>query len=101
MNGLTGSAPARLSRETRHLLFAALTALVALWVLARLRYPERLPTANPIPPILSQLSGRSGFTELETEVARAETRLASALLSVPAGTMETGERGARVALRIG
>lgn len=86
-----------MSRETRHLLFAALAALVALWVLARLRYPERVPTANPIPPILSQLSARSGFTDLETDVARAQTRLESALLSLSLGA---SGRSPHVALRI-
>ena len=58
MNGLSGNmAPRRLSRETRHLLIAAFAALLALWILARLRFPERTSIANPIPPLLTPAVG--------------------------------------------
>src|SRR5688572_9516102 len=83
MNGTTRPAPRRLSRETRHLLTAALIALVALWVLARVRFPDRPVTPNPIPPLLTQLSARQGLTDLASEVARLRTRLSGTLLALP------------------
>ena len=46
----------RVSRETRQLLIAALVAVVALWLLARIRFPGAPATPNPIPSLLSQLS---------------------------------------------
>jgi hypothetical protein len=100
MNGLTGNTPVRrLSRETRHLLFAACIALLTLWVLARIRFPERPSTPNPIPPLLTQLSARPGFTELEAEIATLQSRLGPSLLRVPdGGGPDRGE--ARPALRI-
>ena len=86
MNGTTRPAPRRLSRETRHLLTAALIALVALWVLARVRFPDRPVTPNPIPPLLTQLSARQGLTDLASEVARLRTRLSGTLLALPSYT---------------
>ncbi len=73
----------RLSRETRHLLVAACIALVALWVLARLRFPDTPATANAIPPLLTQLSPRPGFTDLASEVARVQSRLAGTARRAP------------------
>src|SRR5688572_16209973 len=86
MNGLSGSTtPHRLSRETRRLLMAALASLIVLWMLARLRFPETAVTPNPIQPILTQLSPPGGFTELELQINRAQSRLMPALLPVMIG----------------
>jgi PDZ domain len=84
MNG-TERAPMheRLSRETRHLLVAACIALVALWVLARLRFPDTPATANAIPPLLTQLSQRPAFADLASEVARVQNRLAGTVVALP------------------
>jgi S1-C subfamily serine protease len=73
----------RLSRETRNLLTAALVALVVLWALARVRFPDRPVTPNPIPPLLNQLSVRPGLAELASEVARLRIRLSGTLLALP------------------
>src|SRR5678810_622636 len=106
MNGSADhTTPRRLSRETRHLLVAAFAALAALWVLARVRFPDRAPAPNPIPQILTQLSVRPTFADLEAELARLQERLAPALVSVDAntdadsGTASPGSRD-RSALRI-
>ena len=103
MNSLSGNmSPRRLSRETRHLLIAAFAALLALWILARLRFPERTSIVNPIPPLLTQLSVRPGFSELEAELARLHSRLSPSLIAFrnPSPPGETARDDARTALRI-
>ena len=103
MNGVAGTASTRrLSRETRNLLIAALAALITLWVLARIRFPDAPQTPSPIPPLLTQLSARPAFAELEAELARLRTRLSPALSVWPRRTARTGASGGeprRVALR--
>lgn len=82
----------RLSRETRQLLTAALLALVALWVLARIRFPDQPATPNPIPSLLSQLSPVPRFANLAGEVAELQARLSSRWIAVPVVTAdESGE----------
>jgi S1-C subfamily serine protease len=103
MNGLSGNmSPRRLSRETRHLLVAAFAALLALWLLARLRFPERTSIVNPIPPLLTQLSVRPGFSELEAELARLHARLSPSLIAFRRSSApgEAPRDDARTALRI-
>jgi hypothetical protein len=46
----------RVSRETRLLLAAGVMAVAALWLLARIRFPERPVSPNPVPSVLSQLT---------------------------------------------
>ncbi|HEX2802173.1 MAG TPA: hypothetical protein VHN73_08935, partial [Phenylobacterium sp.] len=102
MNGVVGTTSTRrLSRETRNLLIAALAALITLWVLARIRFPDAGQTPSPIPPLLTQLSARPAFAELEAELARLRTRLSPALSVWPRRTARTGSGGEarRVALR--
>ena len=70
-----------MSRETRRLLVAAGLALLALWILARLRFPERAASPNPVAPVLTQISPPTTFAELAQETARVEQRIAT-LLSV-------------------
>lgn len=72
----------RISRETRRLLTTALVAVLTLWVLARMRFPDRPPTPNPVPPILEQLTAPPTFADLADRIADARTRLADSLLSV-------------------
>jgi hypothetical protein len=67
---LTGLRRSRISRDTRLLLLTACIAVAALWVLARLRFPERPVTANPIPPLLTQLAPRASLEDLASEVAQ-------------------------------
>src|SRR5688572_3299582 len=87
MEGKRASRPS-VSRETRLLLLTALFALLALWVLARLRFPERPITANPVPPILSQLVPAPGFEDLASAVFNLQSRLSPNLfaLDLPSDT---------------
>jgi S1-C subfamily serine protease len=88
MNGRErGAVHRRLSRETRHLLIAVLVAVAALWVLARVRFPDRPVTPNPIPPLLTQLAARPGFADLESEIARTQSRLSRSLLVWPPASL--------------
>jgi len=72
----------RISRETRQLLTAALIALVTLWVLARVRFPDSPATGSPLPSFLS-LAPASPLSELAAEVAELQNRLSGSLLVVP------------------
>jgi hypothetical protein len=72
----------RLSRETRLLLVTILVAMSALWALARLRFPERPATPNPVTPLLTQLAVSPGFDDLATQVSTLESRLLPSLVPV-------------------
>ena len=78
----SGSYRPRLSRETRRLLLTALVATLTLWVLARVRFPERPAVPNPVPPILDQLTGRPTFAELAARVGELRAQLADSLVSL-------------------
>jgi hypothetical protein len=77
----TDAARPRVSRETRRLLAAASLALLALWVLARLRFPER-PVPNPVSPVLTQISPPATFADLSGEIEEVRRRITSALAEV-------------------
>jgi hypothetical protein len=79
---LTDAARPRVSRETRRLLAAAGLALLALWILARLRFPERPPSANPVAPVLTQISPPTTFADLAGEVEGVRRRVAPVLAEV-------------------
>lgn len=86
----------RISRETRQLLAAALIALVALWVLARIRFPGQSPSPNPIPSLLSQLASAPRFANLAGEITELQGRLSTSWLTVAASGTEDGlDSGAR------
>ena len=72
----------RVSRETRRLLAAAGLALLALWVLARLRFPERPPSPDPVSSVLTQISPPPTFADLAGEVDGVRLRIASVLSEV-------------------
>ncbi len=94
----------RVSRETRQLLIAALVALLALWVLARIRFPGQPASPNPIPSLLSQLSSVPRFANLASEIAELQGRLANSWLAIPiAAADDTAEDGPRrrTAMRLG
>ena len=78
----SGSYRPRLSRETRRLLLTALVATLTLWVLARVRFPERPAAPNPVPPILDQLTGPPTFAELAARVGELRGQLADSLVSL-------------------
>jgi hypothetical protein len=75
----------RVSRETRHLLATALLAVVALWVLGRVRYPDGSPTQNPVPALLTQLNPRPALSDLVNESEQLRARLGASLLPVELG----------------
>jgi len=74
MQGTTSARP-RVSRETRLLLTTVLISIAVLWVLARLRFPERAAPANPVSPVLTQIAPRSGFADLAAEVSDLQGRV--------------------------
>jgi hypothetical protein len=93
----------RVSRETRLLLTAGVVAVAALWVLARIRFPERPVTPNPVPSVLSQLASGPKYDDLAGEIAQLHTRLQPSLLAldVPSadGSLQTSHRTAAIRLR--
>jgi hypothetical protein len=91
-----GPAGPRLSRETRLLLVTILVAMSALWALARLRFPERPATPNPVAPLLTQLAVSPGFDDLANQVSTLESRLLPSLAPVEL----TGTSSAAAALRV-
>ena len=82
----------RVSRETRQLLTAALIALVALWIFARIRFPGQPPTTNAIPSLLSQFA-EPRFANLAGEIAELQTRIGSSWLPVPVSAGDEGTEG--------
>ena len=63
------------SRETRLLLIIVLVSLSMLWVLARVRFPGRRATPNPVPPVFAQLAPPSAFEDIASSVAQLGPRL--------------------------
>ena len=94
----------RVSRETRLLLTAGVMAVAALWLLARIRFPERPVTPNPVPSVLSQLASGPKYDDLAGEIAQLHARLQPSLLAldVPSaalGSLQTSPRTAAIRLR--
>src|SRR5262245_9963789 len=90
----------RVARETRRLLMTAALAVLTLWVLARIRFPDRPVTPNPVPPLLSQLTGVPRFSDLATAIDDVRGRLTPSLMAVvpvaSAGTGSASRRADRV-----
>ena len=63
------------SRETRLLLTIVLISLSMLWVLARIRFPGRPSTPNPVAPVLAQLAAPSALEDIASAVAQLAPRL--------------------------
>jgi S1-C subfamily serine protease len=96
----------RISRETRRLLMTAFLAVLTLWILARIRFPERAVDANPVQPLLTQLAKPPRFSDLASTVDAVSARLAAFLVAVvPVGDDTTDAAALAVdripALRIG
>jgi len=70
----------RVSRETRSLLTAGVLAIATLWLLARIRFPERPVTPNPVPSVLGQLARGPNYDDLAGEIAQLQARLQPWLL---------------------
>ena len=94
----------RVSRETRLLLIAALLAVAMLWVLARIRFPDRPVTADPVTPVLTQIASIPRFTDLAAEVSLARERLETSVVAVQVATVvdpETWQHSHRPAIVVG
>ena len=94
----------RVSRETRLLLTAGVMAVAVLWGLARIRFPDRPVTANPVPSVLSQLASGPKFDNLAEEIAQLHSRLQPSLLTLRApallsGSPQTFQRAAALRFR--
>lgn len=93
----------RVGRETRLLVTTALLAVLALWMLARLRFPA--PPAEPraISGILASLGNGADFDGLSTQVARVRAIVGESLLTVELDGSSSARPVARAgaALRIG
>ena len=72
----------RVARETRLLFTVALLAAVALWALARLRFPESAPAGQTVPPILAPFVVRQGYSVLESQLADVWTRTSPSLEAI-------------------
>jgi hypothetical protein len=85
------------SRETRLLLTIVLISLSMLWVLARIRFPGRPSTPNPVAPVLAQLAPPSALEDIASAVAQLTPRLEGILtpVDVQARTPALGARPVR------
>jgi S1-C subfamily serine protease len=70
------------SRDTRLLLGIVLVSIAMLWILARIRFPDRVPTPNPVPPVLAQLTAPSAMEDIATSIAQLEPRLEPLIAAV-------------------
>jgi hypothetical protein len=93
------------SRETRLLLTIVLISLSMLWVLARVRFPGRTSTPNPVSPVLAQLAPPSALEDIASAVAQLGPRLEGILTPIEIrtrsnGFSDSGDRALIAALRI-
>ena len=85
------------------LLTAGVLAVAALWVLARIRFPELPITPNPVPSVLGQLASGPKYDDLAAEIAQLHARLQPSLLALDMpsaiGSLQTSHRTAAIRLR--
>ncbi len=72
----------RVTRETRLLLGIVVISLAVLWALARLRFPERPTSPDPVGPVLAQFAPVSPFDAIATAVADLERTIRPSLTRV-------------------
>lgn len=72
----------RVSRETRLLFLTVIASVIALWVLARLRFPEQPPSVNPVTPVLTRLAPTPAFSDLAAIVSDIQGRVLPSFLPV-------------------
>jgi hypothetical protein len=66
----------RVARETRLLLSTAVLAVLALWILGRVRFPDQPAATTPLQPLLTQLRAGAAFDDLASQLAQLRPRLA-------------------------
>jgi len=90
------------SRETRLLLTIVVISVALLWVLARIRFPGRTSTPNPVPPVLAQLAPPSAFEDITSIVAQLTPRIGEviAAITVSSGSGPGPQSVAAQALRV-
>jgi hypothetical protein len=81
----------RVSRETRLLFATVIVSVVALWVLARIRFPEQAPSVNPVAPVLNQLAPTIRFGDLAAVVSDVQPRALAPLVPVHLWPTSVGE----------
>jgi hypothetical protein len=96
---LLGRSRPSVSRETRLLFLTVLISLVALWVLARVRFADRALASNPVAPVLTQLAAAPVFDQLSTAVAQINKQTAPLLIEVGVRTSAGRPAGTVSALR--
>jgi hypothetical protein len=92
-----------LSRETRLLLITILASVAALWLLARLRFADKPLAADPLTPVLTQLTPPPVFDQLSSAVLQAGSRLMPVLMGIqlpPSATSPGGSPDTIPALRV-
>ncbi len=72
----------RVSRETRLLVTTALLAIVALWILARVRFPGLPAESDPVQPILTTLGPGRDYDGLAASLAQVRGRIGNGLVAV-------------------
>ena len=70
------------SRDTRLLFAVILISVATLWVLSRIRFPDRPVTPNPVPPVFAQLAPQSAFDDIASTVAQLEPRLRESVIAL-------------------
>jgi hypothetical protein len=70
------------SRDTRVLLMIVVISTAILWTLARLRFPGREPTPNPVTPVLAQLAPPSAFDDITAAVTQVAQRVRPLIVMV-------------------
>lgn len=83
----------RVSRETRLLFATVIASVIALWVLARFRFPEHAVSVNPVAPVFNQLAPAPAYSDLAAVVSEVQARVLPPLLPVrltPRALTDTG-----------
>src|SRR5512134_3336427 len=97
----SGSPGSRVSRETRLLLLTLMLSVVALLVLARIRFPERPTTPALVPPLLTQLTPPTPFEDLSNAVSALEAEVTPSLHLLKIEPFRSGVPRVVPALRLG
>ncbi|MGE5814364.1 MAG: hypothetical protein ACM36C_07750 [Acidobacteriota bacterium] len=90
----------RVSRETRLLFATVIAAVIALWVLARFRFPEQPPSVNPVAPVLTQLAPTPAFGDLAAVVSDVQGRVLSPFLTLSLSSDSADHPQDRAAYRV-